>query len=159
MLVNLASAISGGMMRKGAIIHTWASRTTQKVWKGITSEWEPEDTRKHVIRKEGGRTQGQHRGSLLVYQYLATTINYYPATLPSTLPQGYCTITWAHYAIVANKPFHQYIIGIIRLVYHTWIHLYVIIRVSHYFCTSLHQYPITPLQGCITTLWCQYTTS
>ena len=78
----------------------------EKVWKGITSDWDPEDTGKHVIWKEYGRAYGWHRDSLLVYQYLATTINYSPATLPSTLPQGYCTITWTHYAIVANKPFH-----------------------------------------------------
>ena len=53
-----------------------------------------------------GRTHGGHKGSFPVYRYLVTTIEYYPATLLSTLLWGYCTSTWVYYTIEANKPFH-----------------------------------------------------
>ena len=76
MLVNLASATSGGHDEKGGHHSHLGSKGYLE---GVEGDY------LIGIQRIPGGTHGWLKGSLLVYRYLATTIKYYPATLLSTL--------------------------------------------------------------------------
>ena len=97
MLVILSSATSGGHDEKGGYHSHLGSKGYSE---GVEGDY------LIGIQRIPGRTHGWHKGSLPVYRYLVTTIEYYPTTLLSMLLWGYCTITWAYYTMEANKSFY-----------------------------------------------------